>query len=135
MPTGSCLCGDVHYEFSGKPITTALCHCLDCQKWSGGAYTSNLVVPRKDIHITKGSPKNYNIKGDSGKMNNHWFCGNCGSSLYTELEVMPDATCIKAGSLDDKSVRDSDMAVEFYTKDRMHFAAPVEGAEQKAVFG
>lgn len=48
---------------------------------------------------------------------------------------MPDATCIKAGSLDDKSLRDSKMAVEFYTKDRMRFAAPVEGAEQKVQFG
>ena len=58
-----------------------------------------------------------------------------GSSLYTELEVMPDATCVKAGSLDDKALRDSDMAVEFYTKDRMHFAVPVKGADQKEMFG
>lgn len=60
---------------------------------------------------------------------------DCGSSLYTELEVMPDATCIKAGSLDDKALRDSNMAVEFYTKDRMHFSAPVHGADQKVQFG
>ena len=48
---------------------------------------------------------------------------------------MPDATCVKAGSLDDKALRDSDMAVEFYTKDRMHFAVPVKGADQKEMFG
>ena len=47
---------------------------------------------------------------------------------------MPDATCVKAGGLDDKSLRDSKMAVEFYTKDRMHFSAPVEGADQKPQF-
>ena len=48
---------------------------------------------------------------------------------------MPDATCIKAGSLDDKALRDSNMAVEFYTKDRMHFSAPVNGADQNVQFG
>lgn len=67
-----------------------------------------------------------------------FFPGNldCGSSLYTELEVMPDAVCIKAGGIDDKSVRDfKSMGVEFYTKDRMGFSKPVEGAKQEPVFG
>lgn len=76
MAKGSCMCGDIAYEYSGEPAVTALCHCTDCQKWSGSAYTSNVVVPRKDFKVTKGSPKNYNIKGDSGKMNDHWFCGS-----------------------------------------------------------
>ncbi|KAK3169582.1 hypothetical protein OEA41_008966 [Lepraria neglecta] len=135
MTKGSCMCGEVVYEYTGEPQATALCHCTDCQKWSGGAYTSNVVVPRKDFHVTKGSPKNYNVKGDSGKMNNHWFCGTCGSSLYTELEIMADAVCIKAGGIDDKSVRDfSKTGVEFYTKDRMGYSAPVQGADQKPVF-
>ena len=58
----------------------------------------------------------------------------CGSSLYTELEVMPDAVCIKAGGIDDKEVRDfKKTAVEFYCKDRMAYSKPVEGAEQKPV--
>lgn len=77
---GSCLCGAVEYSYTGSPMTTALCHCTDCQKWSGSAYTSNVVVPRKEFKVTKGSPKHYNVKGDSGKMNDHWFCG--GSSSF-----------------------------------------------------
>ncbi len=80
---GSCLCGAVEYSYTGSPMTTALCHCTDCQKWSGSAYTSNVVVPRKEFKVTKGSPKHYNVKGDSGKMNDHWFCG--GSSSFSNL--------------------------------------------------
>jgi len=64
------------------------------------------------------------------------LCIDCGSSLYTELEVMPDAVCIKAGGIDDKSVRDfAKTGVEFYTKDRMSYQHAVQGAEQKPVFG
>jgi len=60
---------------------------------------------------------------------------DCGSSLYTELEVMPDMVCIKAGGIDDKRVRDiSKMGVEFYTKDRMGYQSAVHGADQKPVF-
>ena len=69
------MCSAIEYEYTGEPAVTALCHCTDCQKWSGGAYTSNIVVPRDAFKIVKGSPKNYEIKGDSGKMNDHWFCG------------------------------------------------------------
>ena len=76
MPTGSCLCGEISYEYTGSPRATALCHCTDCQKWSGGAYTSNLVVPRDGFKVTKGSPKSYTAVGDSGKDNVHWFCGS-----------------------------------------------------------
>ena len=62
---------------------------------------------------------------------------DCGSSLYTLLEVMPENICIKAGSIDDKSARElhGKTGVEFYTKDRMGYETPVGGAEQKEVFG
>lgn len=47
---------------------------------------------------------------------------------------MPDAVCIKAGSIDDKAVRDfGKTGVEFYCKDRMGYSKAVEGAEQKPV--
>ena len=49
---------------------------------------------------------------------------------------MPDAVCIKAGGIDDKSVRDfKETGVEFYCKDRLGFAKAVEGAKQEKVFG
>lgn len=118
---------------------TALCHCIDCQKWTGGPYTSNAVVPRKSFSVTSGrfrpklvrslpiltitgSPKSYDAIGDSGKVNKHWFCSTCGSSLYTELEVMPDMTCVKAGSLDGgEASLGNKIGVEFYTKDRVKY--------------
>ena len=33
MAKGSCMCGQVTYEYEGEPAVTALCHCIDCQKW------------------------------------------------------------------------------------------------------
>lgn len=45
-----------------------------------------------DARNLTGQPKDYDATGASGKINKHWFCPNCGSSLYTELEVMPDVT-------------------------------------------
>lgn len=50
---------------------------------------------RKELTPSTGEPKYYDITGDSGKKNRHFFCSGCGSSLYTELDLMPDVTCIK----------------------------------------
>lgn len=60
---------------------------------------------------------------------------DCGSSLYTELEVMPDQVCIKSGGVDDRSVRDYPVGVEFYVKDRMKYSAAVPDAKQVPQFG
>lgn len=34
--TGRCACGAVKFEFDTDPTFTAVCHCLDCKKSSGG---------------------------------------------------------------------------------------------------
>ncbi|CAF9911512.1 MAG: hypothetical protein HETSPECPRED_000356 [Heterodermia speciosa] len=107
---------------------------INSQKWSGGAYTSNTLVPRTSFKTTHGSPKSYTVIGESGGKNVHWFCGDCGSSLYTELDLMPDATIVKSGTIDDKAVREGKIGIEFYTKDRVPYSGAVEGAEQKRVF-
>ena len=59
----------------------------------------------------------------------------CGSSLYTELEIMPDAVCIKSGGIDDKKAKDFPVQVEFYTKDRLGYCQPQKDAKQVEVFG
>lgn len=106
------------------------------KQWTGGAFTSNAVVPRTSFSVTKGSPKTWDVRGDSGKVNKHFFCGNCGSGLYTELEVMPDMTCVKAGSLDGGAASlGNKIGVEFYTKDRVGYLAAADGAKQEPAFG
>ncbi|KAJ0300083.1 hypothetical protein COL516b_008827 [Colletotrichum fioriniae] len=140
---GSCMCKAIKYEST------------DCQKWSGSAFTSNAVVPRTSFKVTQGTrgspptffpeyalnpdhlgePKFYDITGDSGKNNRHFFCSNCGSSLYTELDLMADVTCIKAGGLDEgKASLEGKPAVEFYCKDRVSYLVDVKGADQKPAF-
>ncbi|KAG9252532.1 Mss4-like protein [Emericellopsis atlantica] len=129
---GSCMCGEVEYQFTGEPAMKALCHCIDCQKWTGSAFTSNAVVARTSFQVNKGSPKAYDITGDSGKINKHFFCSNCGSSLYTELEIMPDMTVIKAGGLDGGAASlGNAVGAELYVKDRVSYLHSIEGAKQE----
>ncbi|KPM37334.1 hypothetical protein AK830_g9251 [Neonectria ditissima] len=132
---GSCMCGAIAYKSTSEEAMGALCHCLDCQKWTGGAFTSNAVVDADTFSITKGSPKQYDVTGASGKFNHHFFCGDCGSSLFTKLDIMEGKVVIKAGGLDDgKASLGNKVDVEFYCRDRVAYLGPVEGAKQEPLF-
>ncbi|KAG8673346.1 hypothetical protein FPOAC2_06789 [Fusarium poae] len=134
--TGSCMCGAIAYKSTSDPVVTALCHCTDCQKWTGGAFTSNAVVPEDSFSVAKGTPKQYDVTGASGKLNHHYFCGDCGSSLFTRLDIMEGKIIIKAGGLDEgKANLDNKIDVEFYTRDRVSFLKETEGAKQEHLFG
>ena len=136
---------------TGNPVTTALCHCLDCRKWTGAAFTSNVVVARNSFRVIEGTPKSFEIVAASGKLNTKWvcfingvkvghgtfclqnpkFCPSCGSSLWSDLEIEPDLTFIKSGGLDNGAA-DHNIAAELYVKNRLSYAQPVPGADQKS---
>ena len=60
--TGGCACGAIRYEVTGEPIVTFNCHCRDCQKTTGGAYTPVFYVPANAFKITKGTPKYFGTR-------------------------------------------------------------------------
>ena len=101
MRTGRCQCGEVHYESSGEPLATYVCHCLECQKQSASAFGISLYVPKLDFRVTQGIPKYWYRHADSGNKIKCAFCPTCGSRLWHELESTPTMISIKAGSLDE----------------------------------
>jgi hypothetical protein len=100
--TGSCRCGQVRYTADAEPIFTGICHCTDCQKESGGAFSVVVAVPQSALSIV-GSPTTYASTGGSGKRIVSRFCANCGSPLASEAEILPGISMIRAGTLDDRS--------------------------------
>ena len=99
--TGGCLCGSVRYESSAEAIAMGNCHCRDCQRATGSAYASGLLVPQSAVTIT-GDVKYYEVTGDSGSIVCRGFCPNCGSRLFSK-PPNPELMGIMAGSLDDPS--------------------------------
>ena len=130
MASGSCVCGNITYQYTGAPALKAICHCLDCQHWSGSSGISNVAVPTSAFSITKGTPKAYTRTAASGMDHALFFCDNCGSSLYSQPTSMAGTTLIKAGCLDGKASDISPVAIEFFTKDRPAYELPILGAQQ-----
>ncbi|MEJ6010437.1 GFA family protein [Novosphingobium aquae] len=83
-------------------MSQAVCHCRNCQRQSGTAFSVLLVVPTVAL-LVQGQTTVYQDRGDSGAEVARHFCNHCGSSLFTALPSRPDVRFIKAGTLDDPS--------------------------------
>ena len=99
---GGCLCGKVRYTSTADPVMTAVCHCKDCQKQAGTAFSVIVAVPKGTLSIA-GPLKTFSDKGSSGKSVHRNFCPDCGSPITTDVEALPDLVFIKAGTFDDTS--------------------------------
>jgi hypothetical protein len=98
--TGGCLCGRVRYTVTGAPAFSGLCHCRNCQRYTGSAFEALIAFPAASVSV-QGELKTYDDTGDSGQPVHRRFCPNCGSGVVNEVDVLPGVTIVLAGTLDD----------------------------------
>ncbi|KAH6881283.1 hypothetical protein J4E91_008886 [Alternaria rosae] len=133
MPAGGCFCGNVRYEVQGESGGNILCHCLDCRKITGSAYSTNAVYSDEGFKVTKGTPKAHTVKGDSGNDVTSMFCGDCGSTMWRQGDTFAGKRIIKVGTLDDTSILDNmKMNAELYVDHRPKWVGSQESAAQKS---
>ena len=99
---GGCLCGQVRYEVTGDPMAVVVCHCINCQKQSGSAFSINMIGLSDQISV-QGQLSTYADTNDAGDPLNRKFCNNCGSPLYSEILSQGKLIALKIGTLDDTS--------------------------------
>ena len=99
---GHCLCGNISYVLEGEPAVVAVCHCTNCQRQSGAAFSVNLLASKEQI-IIDGDLTVFEDRSDAGEVVLRKFCGRCGSPILSALGSMPGMVALKAGTLDDVS--------------------------------
>ena len=98
--SGACLCGAVHYRLQGNGLAQAVCHCRNCQRQSGSAFSVVVVAPAACLDVS-GPLASYVDKGATGANVPRYFCSACGSPIYS---LTPSGLVgLKAGTLDDPS--------------------------------
>ena len=83
--TASCRCGQLSATVTGEPVRVSVCHCLNCKKRSGSAFTVQARWPSDQVRIEGGS-KTFGKVADSGNRATFHFCANCGSDVYYEID-------------------------------------------------
>lgn len=79
---GGCQCGHITYEAEVDPEKVGICHCTDCQVFSGGAFRIGAPVPEADFKLLSGEPKTYVKTAESGNKRAQVFCPQCGTHIY-----------------------------------------------------
>ena len=97
---GSCLCGAIRFTVEAPVKELRACHCRNCQKASGAGGSVNAVVPSASFRITRGTPKRYSARADSGRLLHRYFCGDCGSPIYSQRDLAPETVVVRSGLFD-----------------------------------
>lgn len=97
---GGCLCGQVRYTAQAGRAAAMVCHCRDCQKQSGSAFSVLFALPAVDLDL-HGELRTHVGTAASGNTVHRRFCPHCGSPVTTELPARPGLVVVKAGTLDD----------------------------------
>ncbi|MGF6156387.1 hypothetical protein M2267_001630 [Ensifer sp. KUDG1] len=114
--SGQCLCGQVQVSVRGEPLRVGICHCMDCRKESGSAFTFYGIWPADQFEYT----------GEISQFQGRCFCSHCGSRAFSADEQEAE---VKLGLLS-QAPTPLKPSYELWIKRREPWLRPVEGAEQ-----
>ena len=102
--TGGCNCGAVRFEVSGPLSAARYCHCTRCQRRTGTAASASARVQPGSFRIVSGDEALRAWVPPDG--HEKWFCGECGSAIFTRDQADHSKTGVRLGAIDgDPGVR------------------------------
>ena len=96
----TCSCGQLSANCDGEPVRISVCHCLACQKRTGSAFGAQARWPVAQVAIA-GRAMRYVRTADSGNTITFHFCPDCGSTVYYQLDTVPDVVAVAIGAFAD----------------------------------
>ena len=95
--SGGCACGAIRYESTAEPVMMLHCHCRDCQRSSGGPFSSFVIVPTEAFKLLQGSLRFHDSPSDRGGKTHRGFCLDCGSPILAKTDSNPDIVANRSG--------------------------------------
>jgi hypothetical protein len=94
--TGGCGCGAVRFEVTAPPVSAQYCHCTRCQRRTGAGASANARLEPGSFQVVQGKDRMRAWKPDDGA--EKWFCGDCGSALFSRNA--DDKVGVRLGAFD-----------------------------------
>ena len=109
---GGCACGRIRYRLTAPPLIVHACHCRDCQKQTGSAFVLNIWIETNRVEADHGLPKSVMLTAGSGKPHEVFFCGDCGTRLWSKYHAAPgDTLLLRVGTLDHPEMVEPDLHI------------------------
>lgn len=129
---GGCSCGAVRYRLTSPPMFTHCCHCLDCQKQTGGAFAINALIETDRIEMLTGEPVIIEMPSPSGRGHEIYRCPKCQVALWSNYGRRPYLRFVRIATLDDPHAITPD--VHIFTRSKVPWMRLPEGARAFEVF-
>jgi hypothetical protein len=113
---GRCICGQVKYKLTEKPLFTQACHCKDCKILTGSSYGVNSSVLENTLFIEGEITSSIELKGGSGAPCKVYFCIKCGTYMYTDYSSAVGRLNVRTKTLD--NANQFPPQVHIFTKDK-----------------
>ena len=101
--SGGCACGAIRYESTAEPVLMLHCHCRDCQRASGGPFSSYVIVPTEAFKLLQGALRFHASPSEAGGQTRRGFCPECGPPIAVNADAAPHIVAIRTASLNDPS--------------------------------
>jgi hypothetical protein len=85
----------------GDPVSISMCHCLACQRRTGGAFGLQARWPENRVGVT-GRSTDYVRISDDGEEKTFRFCPDCGATVFWTREGQ-DTVAVAIGAFADPS--------------------------------
>jgi hypothetical protein len=101
---GGCRCGRVRYRAALPALPRVYaCHCLDCQTWSGSAFSLQFILPEDQLQVS-GEPALFELTSpDGSRTSRQRACPVCFTRVYNTNTRRPGLAVVRAGTLDDSN--------------------------------
>lgn len=100
--SGQCHCGAISFTALVDPSKVLVCHCSDCQQFSGAPFRAVLPTPADQV-VIKGQAKHYIKVADSGNRRAQAFCPECGTHLYATEPDEPKMVNLRVGCVNERA--------------------------------
>jgi len=96
---GGCRCGAVRYSLAVDKLPRGYaCHCHQCQRWSGSAFSLQVMVP-ESVLIVRGELTLYELT-TADRTSRQRFCAACHGRIFNTNTRRPGLAVLRAGTLD-----------------------------------
>jgi hypothetical protein len=103
---------------TASPLIVHACHSRDCQRITGSAFVINIWIEREFVRTRGATPQSFVLKGGGGRNHEVFFCGKCGTYVWSRYHRAPgDALFVRAGTLDKPEAVMPDVHV--YTRSKL----------------
>ena len=132
--SGGCSCGAVRYTLASRPMFTHCCHCLDCQKQTGGAFALNALIETSRIDIQSGANQIeiIDMPSPSGRGHEIYRCLKCEVALWSDYGRRGYIRFLRVSTLDTPHAIKPDAHI--FTRSKVPWVQIPEGQRAFEIF-